>query len=660
MKNNKNNGFVRNSFIYILLIIAGITAFQYYLRGTSTQSQQINYSTLIKQIKAGDIKSITYQPSGSIIEVSGEYTKAQTTETSSSLPFLEGSTNSTVTEFTSIVLPSDSSIEAITSAAEDADVEVTVKPESSSGTWISYIITYIPFIVLIVFFFVMMNQGGNGARGAMGFGKNRAKFQSKGNVKVRFSDVAGAEEEKQELVEVVDFLKNPKKYKALGARIPAGVLLEGPPGTGKTLLAKAVAGEAGVPFFSISGSDFVEMFVGVGASRVRSLFEDAKKAERAIIFIDEIDAVGRRRGAGMGGGNDEREQTLNQLLIEMDGFEGNENIIVIAATNRSDVLDPALLRPGRFDRKILVGSPDVKGREAILRVHAKNKPLAEDVNLKVVAQQTPGFVGADLENVLNEAALVAARRNKKKIDASDIDEAEDRVIAGPSKKDRAISQKEREMVAYHEAGHTIVGLVLSSARVVHKVTIVPRGRAGGYMIALPKEDQMLHSKDELKEQLAGLMGGRVAEEIIFNAQTTGASNDFEQATQLARAMVTEYGMSDKLGPVQYEGNHAVMTGQLSPEKTYSAQTAQMIDDEVRTLLNEARDKAADIINNNRETHKLIAEALLKYETLNAAQIKSIYETGKMPEELENDTEEAHALSYDEVKEKMDDSDDSKE
>lgn len=660
MKNNKNNGFVRNSFIYILLIIAGITAFQYYLRGTSTQSQQINYSTLIKQIKAGDIKSITYQPSGSIIEVSGEYTKAQTTETSSSLPFLEGSTTSTVTEFTSIVLPSDSSIEAITSAAEDADVEVTVKQESSSGTWISYIITYIPFIVLIVFFFVMMNQGGNGARGAMSFGKNRAKSQSKGNVKVRFSDVAGAEEEKQELVEVVDFLKNPKKYKALGARIPAGVLLDGPPGTGKTLLAKAVAGEAGVPFFSISGSDFVEMFVGVGASRVRSLFEDAKKAERAIIFIDEIDAVGRRRGAGMGGGNDEREQTLNQLLIEMDGFEGNESIIVIAATNRSDVLDPALLRPGRFDRKILVGSPDVKGREAILRVHAKNKPLAEDVNLKVVAQQTPGFVGADLENVLNEAALVAARRNKKKIDASDIDEAEDRVIAGPSKKDRTISQKEREMVAYHEAGHTIVGLVLSSARVVHKVTIVPRGRAGGYMIALPKEDQMLHSKDNLKEQLAGLMGGRVAEEIIFNAQTTGASNDFEQATQLARAMVTEYGMSDKLGPVQYEGNHAIMTGQLSPEKTYSAQTAQMIDDEVRTLLNEARDKAADIINNNRETHKLIAEALLKYETLDAAQIKSIYETGKMPEELENDSEEAHALSYDEVKEKMDDSDDSKE
>jgi len=655
MKNNKNNGFVKNSFIYILVIIAAITAFQYYLRGTSTQSQQINYSTLVKQIKSGDIKSITYQPSGSIIEVSGKYKKAQKTKSSASLPFLEGDTSTSVTEFTSIILPSDSSIDSLTKAAEKADVDVNIKQESSSGTWLSLALTYLPLILVIVFFFMMMNQGGNGARGAMSFGKNRAKSQQKGDVKVRFSDVAGAEEEKQELVEVVDFLKNPKKYKALGARIPAGVLLEGPPGTGKTLLAKAVAGEAGVPFFSISGSDFVEMFVGVGASRVRSLFEDAKKAERAIIFIDEIDAVGRRRGAGMGGGNDEREQTLNQLLIEMDGFEGNENIIVIAATNRSDVLDPALLRPGRFDRKILVGSPDVKGREAILRVHAKNKPLADDVNLKVVAQQTPGFVGADLENVLNEAALVAARRNKTKIDASDIDEAEDRVIAGPSKKDRTISQREREMVAYHEAGHTIVGLVLSSARVVHKVTIVPRGRAGGYMVALPKEDQMLHSKSDLKEQLAGLMGGRVAEEIIFNAQTTGASNDFEQATQLARAMVTEYGMSEKLGPVQYEGSHAMMAGQLSPEKSYSPQTAQLIDDEVRALLNEARNKAADIINNNRETHKLIAEALLKYETLDAAQIKSIYETGKVPAELEEDTEEAHALSYDEVKEKMDDS-----
>lgn len=651
MKNNKNNDFVKNSFIYILVIVLVITGFQYYLKGTSTQSQQINYSKLIKQIKAGDVKSITYQPSGSIIEVRGKYEKPQKIAADPGLSFFGTGAATKVSEFTSLILPSDSTLKDVTSAADASGTEITIKQESSSGAWISFLMSFLPIVIFAAFMMMMMNQGG-GARGAMSFGKNKAKSQSKGDVKVRFTDVAGAEEEKQELVEVVDFLKNPKKYKALGARIPSGVLLEGPPGTGKTLLAKAVAGEAGVPFFSISGSDFVEMFVGVGASRVRSLFEDAKKAERAIIFIDEIDAVGRRRGAGMGGGNDEREQTLNQLLIEMDGFEGNESIIVIAATNRSDVLDPALLRPGRFDRKVLVGRPDVKGREAILKVHAKNKPLSEDVNLKVVAQQTPGFVGADLENVLNEAALVAARRNKTKIDASDIDEAEDRVIAGPSKKDRTISQREREMVAYHEAGHTIVGLILSNARVVHKVTIVPRGRAGGYMIALPKEDQMLLSKDDLKEQLAGLMGGRVAEEIIFNSQTTGASNDFEQATQMARAMVTEYGMSDKLGPVQYEGNHAMMPGQLSPEKSYSSQTAQMIDDEVRALLNEARNRAADIINENRETHKLIAEALLKYETLDAAQIKSIFETGKMPENIDSEDEDLHALSYEEIKDKM--------
>ncbi|AXJ12014.1 ATP-dependent zinc metalloprotease FtsH [Streptococcus pluranimalium] len=649
MNNKNNNGFVKNSLLYILIIVSVVTAFQYYFSGSNSQTQRISYSNLVKQLKKGDVKTVTYQPSGTVLEVTGQYKKAKKVKSSTDLSFL-GNASRDVKNFTSTILYSDSALDTLQKAADDAGVNIKVKQESSSGTWISIIMSFLPLVIVIAFFSMMMNQGG-GARGAMSFGKNKAKTQSEGNVKVRFSDVAGAEEEKQELVEVVDFLKNPRKYKALGARIPAGVLLEGPPGTGKTLLAKAVAGEAGVPFFSISGSDFVEMFVGVGASRVRSLFEDAKKAERAIIFIDEIDAVGRRRGAGMGGGNDEREQTLNQLLIEMDGFEGNESIIVIAATNRSDVLDPALLRPGRFDRKVLVGQPDVKGREAILRVHAKNKPLADDVDLKVVAQQTPGFVGADLENVLNEAALVAARRDKKVIDASDIDEAEDRVIAGPSKKDKSVSQRDRELVAFHEAGHTIVGLVLSNARVVHKVTIVPRGRAGGYMIALPKEDQMLLSKDDMKEQLAGLMGGRVAEEIIFNVQTTGASNDFEQASQMARAMVTEYGMSDKLGPVQYEGSHSMMTGQLSPEKSYSPETAQMIDDEVRALLNDARNKAADIINENRETHKLIAEALLKYETLDAAQIKSIYETGKMPEETD-DEKEAHALSYDEIKEKM--------
>ena len=653
MKNNKNNGFVRNPFLYLLIIVAAVTGFQYFFAGNSIgQSQQINYTELVKELKSDNVKEISYQPNGSVIEISGTYNKAKTSKDDTGVQFFTPSP-SKVTRFTSVILPSDLTVQELQNLASEHKADITIKRESSSGMWITILTSIVPFVIVMFFFFSMMNQGGGGgARGAMNFGRNKARATNKEDIKVRFSDVAGAEEEKQELVEVVEFLKDPKRFTKLGARIPAGVLLEGPPGTGKTLLAKAVAGEAGVPFFSISGSDFVEMFVGVGASRVRSLFEDAKKTAPAIIFIDEIDAVGRQRGVGLGGGNDEREQTLNQLLIEMDGFEGNEGIIVIAATNRSDVLDPALLRPGRFDRKVLVGRPDVKGREAILRVHAKNKPLAKDVDLKLVAQQTPGFVGADLENVLNEAALVAARRNKKVIDASDIDEAEDRVIAGPSKKDRTVSQKERELVAYHEAGHTIVGLVLSNARVVHKVTIVPRGRAGGYMIALPKEDQMLLSKEDMKEQLAGLMGGRVAEEIIFNVQTTGASNDFEQATQMARAMVTEYGMSEKLGPVQYEGNHA-MFGAQTTQKFISEQTAYEIDEEVRSLLNEARNKAAEIIQNNRETHKLIAEALLKYETLDSVQIKSLYETGKMPEDTDLELEkESKPLSYEEIKSKM--------
>lgn len=647
----QNNGLIKNPFLWLLLIFLLVTGYQYFSTGSVVgKSEQINYTELVKEITDDNVKELTYQPNGSVIEVSGVYKNPKTSKEETGIQFFSPSAT-TVEKFSSIILPSDTTVSELQKLASDHKAAVTIKHESSSGMWINILVSIVPFGILFFFLFSMMgNMGGNNSRNPMSFGRSKAKAANKEDIKVRFSDVAGAEEEKQELVEVVEFLKDPKRFTKLGARIPAGVLLEGPPGTGKTLLAKAVAGEAGVPFFSISGSDFVEMFVGVGASRVRSLFEDAKKAAPAIIFIDEIDAVGRQRGVGLGGGNDEREQTLNQLLIEMDGFEGNEGIIVIAATNRSDVLDPALLRPGRFDRKVLVGRPDVKGREAILKVHAKNKPLAEDVDLKLVAQQTPGFVGADLENVLNEAALVAARRNKSIIDASDIDEAEDRVIAGPSKKDKTVSQKERELVAYHEAGHTIVGLVLSNARVVHKVTIVPRGRAGGYMIALPKEDQMLLSKEDMKEQLAGLMGGRVAEEIIFNVQTTGASNDFEQATQMARAMVTEYGMSEKLGPVQYEGNHA-MFGAQSPQKSISEQTAYEIDEEVRSLLNEARNKAAEIIQSNRETHKLIAEALLKYETLDSTQIKSLYETGKMPETVE---EESHALSYDEVKSKMND------
>jgi len=406
-----------------------------------------------------------------------------------------------------------------------------------------------------------------------------------------------------------------------------------------------------VPFFSISGSEFVEMFVGVGASRVRDLFEQAKKAAPAIIFIDEIDAVGRQRGAGMGGGHDEREQTLNQLLVEMDGFSGNEGIIVIAATNRSDVLDPALLRPGRFDRQILVGRPDVKGREAILKVHSRNKPLASNVDLKVVAQQTPGFSGADLENLLNEAALVAARRNKTKIDALDVDEAHDRVIAGPAKRDRVISKREREMVAYHEAGHTIVGMVLSDARIVHKVTIVPRGRAGGYAIMLPKEDRFLMTKDELLEQVVGLLGGRVAEEVVFNVQTTGASNDFEQATGLIRSMVTEYGMSEKLGTVQYEGNHQVFVGRdYGQTKAYSEDIAYQIDSEVRRMMSEAHVRARQIIEEHREQLNLIAAKLLELETLDEKTIRSLFETGQMPSDSNSEEFPSEkAQSFEEAK-----------
>ena len=655
MNNQPNKGFIKNPFLIILVIATLVTAFQFFNADQQVATQEISYSQVITELKNDNVSEITYQPDSSVIEITGTYKEEQEAndELASSIKLFQVSSTIKYKNFKALILPSETSLSELQTLAGENGVKVTVKPESTNGLWFSILINLVPLIIIGVFFMMMMNQGGGGARGAMNFGRNKAKALEQSNIKVRFSDVAGAEEEKQELVEVVEFLKDPKRFTKLGARIPAGVLLEGPPGTGKTLLAKAVAGEAGVPFFSISGSDFVEMFVGVGASRVRSLFEDAKKVAPAIIFIDEIDAVGRQRGVGMGGGNDEREQTLNQLLIEMDGFEGNEGIIVIAATNRSDVLDPALLRPGRFDRKVLVGRPDVKGREAILKVHAKNKPLAADVDLKLVAQQTPGFVGADLENVLNEAALVAARRNKTIIDASDIDEAEDRVIAGPSKKDRKVSAKEREIVADHEAGHTIVGLVLSNAREVHKVTIVPRGRAGGYMIALPKEDQMLLSKDDMKEQLAGLMGGRVAEEIIFNTQTTGASNDFEQATQMARAMVAEYGMSEKMGPMQYEGNHAMFGGQTT-QKYISDRTAYELDNEVRDLLNEARNKAADIIQSNRETHKLIAEALLKYETLDSVQIKSLYETGKMPEHTEHGEDDVHPLSYDEIKNKMND------
>ena len=656
MKNNRNR-LLSNGLFYIVVFLLLLWGINWALGGSnnSGSSENISYSQFVKDLRQGKVKNFSVQPANGVYTVSGSYKTAQTTKNQSnnSFDFFSNNSSRKVSRFSTTMLQNDSTVSNVQNLAQKSNARMTTQGESQSGNWISTIVMLVPTVLFIVMLWMMMNQGGagrGGGGGIMNFGRSHVKPEDPSKNKVRFSDVAGEEEEKQELVEVVEFLRDPRKFLSLGARIPSGVLLEGPPGTGKTLLAKAVAGEAGVPFFSISGSDFVEMFVGVGASRVRDLFENAKKNAPSIIFIDEIDAVGRRRGNGMGGGHDEREQTLNQLLVEMDGFAGDEGVIVMAATNRSDVLDPALLRPGRFDRKILVGRPDVKGREAILKVHARNKPLANDVDLKEIAKQTPGFVGADLENLLNEAALLAARRNKKQIDASDVDEAEDRVIAGPAKKDRVISKRERETVAYHEAGHTIVGLVLNDARVVHKVTIVPRGRAGGYAIMLPKEDQMLMTKKDAQEQIAGLMGGRAAEQIIFGTQSSGASNDFQQATQIARAMVTQYGMSEKLGPVQYEGQSGMFAGDMVPGNApFSAQTANLIDSEVKRLAEEGMQKATEIIEAHREQHKLIAEALLKYETLDEKQILSLFKTGKMPQQTQSEFPSERAATFEEAK-----------
>ncbi|KRN74514.1 hypothetical protein IV73_GL001250 [Weissella kandleri] len=659
MKNRPSGNFVRQSLFYVIMLLA-ILGLVYWVMGPqdTTTVKKVDTSTFIKQLDEKKIKSIQVQPGAGVYEVKGEYRKPLEdkklkVDNNSVFAKVMGSAVPKVTNFEVSVLPNDSSVKRISDAAAKTNTKMTTKPEDSN-VWGSLAVSFLPMIIMLGFLWFMMSgmsQGGRGgASGMMNIGKSKAKPADPADNKVRFADVAGAEEEKQELVEVVEFLKSPSKFTKLGAKIPKGVLLEGPPGTGKTLLARAVAGEAGVPFFSISGSDFVEMFVGVGASRVRDLFENAKKSAPSIIFIDEIDAVGRQRGSGMGGGNDEREQTLNQMLIEMDGFSGNEGVIVIAATNRSDVLDPALLRPGRFDRKILVGQPDVKGREAILKVHSKDKPLAQDVDLKEIAKQTPGFVGADLANLLNEAALLAARQGKKQIEADDVDEAEDRVIAGPAKKDRVVSEKERETVAYHEAGHAIVGLVLNEARVVHKVTIVPRGRAGGYAIMLPREDQMLMSKDNAEDQIAGLMGGRAAEMVIFKQQSSGASNDFEQATNIARAMVTEYGMSDKVGMVQLAKNGQPLNGQYGQGASYSEDTARLIDQEVRRLTTEGYAKAHDIVVQYADKHAAIAKALLEYETLDEKQILSLYETGKMPEKSNDGNDEVTPMSYEEAKE----------
>ena len=533
---------------------------------------------------------------------------------------------------------SEQVMKKIVEVSEEQDFKLTAKEDPDASSLLYIVVNVLPLVLLVGGAFWLFNKQLSGNKSSMDFGKSKARLSSDTN-KVTFKDVAGLKEEKEEVKELIDFLKNPKKFQKLGARIPKGVLLFGPPGTGKTLLAKAVAGEADVPFYFISGSDFVELFVGVGASRVRDMFQQAKRNAPCLIFIDEIDAVGRQRGPGLGGGHDEREQTLNQLLTEMDGFGANEGIIIIAATNRPDVLDPALLRPGRFDRQVTVNLPDIKGREEILAVHARNKTLAEGITLQNLAKRTPGFSGADLENLLNEAALLAVRRNKDEITMSEIDEATDRVLMGPAKTSRKYSEDDRKLVAYHEAGHAVIGLKLSHANVVQKVTIIPRGTAGGYNMMVPAEEKLCSTKTDLLEQIIGLLGGRTAEEVTFGEITTGAHNDFEKATKIARAMVTEYGMSD-LGPLQFEQQAgSVFLGRdYNKSQHFSNEVANEIDMEMRKIINDCHKKATEIIKDNEKLLKLIAESLLEYETLTKEQIDYLVEHGTMPEEDESNLE----------------------
>ena len=531
------------------------------------------------------------------------------------------------------------SVNYIVPLAANGSLKVlSVKPSTLAG-----LLSWIPSIIMLVLIFILYRNmlGGGGTKGVMGFGKNKARMEK--DSKVTFDDVAGCEEEKLELSEIVDFLKNPKKYTELGARIPKGVLLVGPPGTGKTFVSKAVAGEAGVPFFSISGSDFVEMFVGVGASRVRDLFADAKKERPCIIFIDEIDAVGRRRGAGIGGGNDEREQTLNQLLVEMDGFDVNEGIIVMAATNRPDVLDPAILRPGRFDRQITIGTPDIQGREAVFKVHSKNKPLGDDVDLKVLARRTPGFTPADIENMMNEAALLTARRNGSEIHMADLEEAITRVIAGPKKTSRVMTEKERKLTAYHEAGHAIVMRSIPDCDPVHQVTIMPRGMAGGFTLSLPEEDKWYETKTDMLNELCHLLGGRVAESIVLGDISTGASNDLERATKIAHDMVVKYGMTDAVGPINYSDADEVFLGRdFTSKQNYSEELASKIDKEVRRILDEAYAKTESILKEHREELERVANGLLELETLDKDQFEALYTNDKTAEELKTEQTEKDA------------------
>ena len=539
---------------------------------------------------------------------------------------------------------SEEVMKKIVEASDNQNIELNVEPDPDSSSLLLIVVNVLPILLLVGVAFWFLNRQLAGNKSSLDFGKSKARLSSDNN-KVTFKDVAGLKEEKEEVKEIIDFLKNPKKFQSLGARIPKGILLFGPPGTGKTLLAKAVAGEANVPFYFISGSDFVELFVGVGASRVRDMFQQAKRNAPCLIFIDEIDAVGRQRGTGLGGGHDEREQTLNQLLTEMDGFGANEGIIIMAATNRPDVLDPALLRPGRFDRQVTVNLPDVREREEILAVHAKNKKLADGLTLENLAKRTPGFSGADLENLLNEAALLAVRRNKAKITMSEIDEATDRVLMGPAKTSHKYSEEDRKLVAYHEAGHAVIGLKLDNAKDVQKVTIIPRGSAGGYNMMVPSVEKLCSTKTDLLEEITGLLGGRTAEEVVFGEITTGAHNDFEKATKIARAMVTEYGMSD-LGPLQFEQQEgSVFLGRdYNKSQHFSNEVANEIDMEMRKIINNCHDKATTIIKENRDLLKLIADALLEYETLTKEQIDYLVENGKMPEEDEDTSYESMSIT----------------
>ena len=526
----------------------------------------------------------------------------------------------------STVAPNDSKL---VEKLEKKHVDIKAELPPQPPWWMSILSSLLPMLIIVGLWFMLMNQGGAGGGKVMNFGKSRARRYDEDKMKITFKDVAGAEEAKQELEEVVEFLKSPQKYNELGAKIPKGVLLYGPPGTGKTLLAKAVAGEAGVPFFSISGSDFVEMFVGVGASRVRDLFDQAKKSAPCIVFIDEIDAVGRQRGAGLGGGHDEREQTLNQLLVEMDGFSANEGIIMIAATNRPDILDPALLRPGRFDRQIVVDRPDIKGRTEILKVHCKGKPVGQDVSLDVIAQRTPGFTGADLSNLVNEAALLTARRDKKVINMPEMEEAAERVIMGPERKSRVISDKEKRLTAYHEGGHTIVGMLLEHTDPVHKVTIIPRGRAGGYTLSLPKEDKYYATRSEMLDELKVLLGGRVAEALVLKEISSGASNDLQRATQLARQMICEYGMSENIGPVTFghRQDQVFLGRDIARDKDYSEEVAAEIDKEVRAFIEDAYAATEKLLSDNIDKLHVIAKALIEKETLEEEEINQLVKYG---------------------------------